>query len=111
MPSWNELDFDQGISMDEQLHSGDYQPHLHTAFRIDEPVEVDLQLAEVVDNSNETVEQFSLVFTGRASAPLQQGTYTLHHPAHGEHSIFLVPLGPANGLLHYQAVFSYLRRK
>jgi hypothetical protein len=111
MPSWNELDFDQGISMDDRLHSNDFQSNLHTAFRIDEPIQVELQLAEVLDSSNEMVEQFSLIFAGPASAQLQQGTYTLKHPTHGAHSLFLVPLEPQGGLMRYQAVFSHLCKK
>jgi hypothetical protein len=94
--------------MSKALHSGDFQPHLHTAFRIDGPIPIELQLAEMTDTSNAAIEQFSLIFTGPPSVPLQQGTYTLQHPVLGEQNIFMVPLGPQGALMRYQAVFSRL---
>jgi len=94
--------------MSEGLHSFDFQPHLHTTFRIAVPIPVELQLAEMEDTSNAAIEQFSLIFTGPPSVPLEQGTYTLLHPILGQQEIFLVPLGPQGALLRYQAVFSRL---
>ena len=39
---------------------------------------------------------------------LRQGTYTLKHPELRELAIFLVPLGPKNARMVYEAMFSRL---
>ena len=49
---------------------------------------------------------FSLVFLGPAAVLLPQRTYRLSHGSLGELDIFLVPLGPKDGKLRYEAVFS-----
>jgi hypothetical protein len=59
--------------------------------------------------SDERFEQFSLLFTAPAGAPLQQGSYEVEHPALGNLPLFLVPIaGGADGVT-YEAVFSRLR--
>ena len=50
--------------------------------------------------------QFSLVFSGPATPVLPQGTHELHHPELGELSLFLVPLGPQDGAMRYEAAFA-----
>lgn len=50
---------------------------------------------------------YSLVFRGAADRPLQQGTYTLAHSEIGGIDLFLVPIGPADDALQYEAVFSH----
>ena len=49
---------------------------------------------------------FSLIFTGPHDAPLSQGCYSLSHPGVGRQVIFLVPLGPRENGMRYQAIFS-----
>ena len=94
--------------MQESLGSRDFAAHLHTTFKIETPLELELEMAEVVDRSNQQVEQFSVIFSGPVSPWLQQGTYSLQHTKMGEVSLFLVPLGPRDGRMLYEAVFSRL---
>lgn len=92
--------------MPEFPASKDFVAHLHTAFKVETPVALELELSEVHDRSNAQLEQFSLIFTGPASPWLQQGTYTLLHPKMEELDLFLVPLGPREGRMVYEAVFA-----
>jgi hypothetical protein len=50
--------------------------------------------------------QFSLVFRGPTTPLLPQGTYALHHADLGELSLFLVPLGPKDDEMRYEAAFA-----
>jgi hypothetical protein len=88
--------------------SKDFVAHLHTAFKIETPAALELELTEVHDRSNAQLEQFSVIFTGPASPWLQQGTYTLLHPQMQGLTLFLVPLGPRDGRMVYEAVFARL---
>jgi hypothetical protein len=92
--------------MSEKLTISDFAPHLHTRFRVSQPEGYELELAEVTDDSNAQLEQFSLIFTGTASSWLQQGSYKLAHPQMRECELFLVPIGPDAAGMRYQAVFS-----
>lgn len=94
--------------MPELPASKDFAAHLHTAFRVETPMALELELAEVTDRSNAQVEQFSVLFTGPASPWLRQGTYTLFHPQMQELALFLVPLGPRDDRMVYEAVFARL---
>jgi len=96
------------IPMLDQLSSKDFAAHLHTIFRVETPATLELELAEVRDNSNAQIEQFSVLFTGPASPWLAQGTYALHHPQMGQLDLFMVPLGPRGEHMVYEAVFSRL---
>ena len=51
-------------------------------------------------------EPFSLVFLGPPRPVLPQQTWDLSHPALGTRSIFLVPIGPKDGRMRYEAVFN-----
>jgi len=86
----------------------DFAPHLRTRFGVEDFENYELELAEVADQSNAQLEQFSLTFTGAASPWLQQGSYKLTHPQIGKCELFLVPIGPDNSGMRYQAVFSRL---
>ena len=50
--------------------------------------------------------QFSLFFSGPVEALLPQGTYVLRHPELGELDLFLVPLGPGDDGMRYEAAFA-----
>jgi hypothetical protein len=63
---------------------------------------------EVNDGSNAAVEQFSVLFKGPVSPSLQQGTYTLLQAEMEQVTLFLVPLGPRDGRMVYEAVFARL---
>ena len=94
--------------MPEYPTSKDFAAHLNTIFRVESPAVLALELAEVNDRSNAAVEQFSVFFKGPVSPFLQQGTYTLQHAEMREVALFLVPLGPREGQMLYEAVFSRL---
>ena len=49
---------------------------------------------------------FSLIFLGPAAPLLPQRIYRLSHPSIGTFDLFLVPLGPGQGDLRYEAIFS-----
>lgn len=51
-------------------------------------------------------EPFSLLFLGPLQPVLPQRTWDLAHPVLGVLAIFLVPLGPMNGRMRYEAVFN-----
>jgi len=97
--------------MPERLTINDFVPHLHTGFRVSQPEDYELELAEVTDRSNAQLEQFSLIFTGTAAPWLPQGLYRLAHARMGECELFLVPIGPDAGRMRYQAVFSRFLRE
>jgi len=94
--------------MSTQFGKNDFAPHLHTIFRVETPMALELEMVELKDKSNAHVEQFALLFTGPASPWLPQGTYTLLHPEMGELSLFMGPKGPREALMTYEVVFSRL---
>ena len=51
-------------------------------------------------------QQFSLFFSGPADVVLPQGTYALRHADLGDLDLFLVPLGPRDGGMRYEAAFA-----
>jgi hypothetical protein len=49
---------------------------------------------------------FSLLFRGGGPGHVPQGTYRLQNHAMGTLDLFLVPLGPRDGAMAYEAVFN-----
>jgi hypothetical protein len=49
---------------------------------------------------------FSVVFAGPLEPVLPQRIYPLAHPALGSFELFLVPIGPEEGRMRYEAVFT-----
>jgi hypothetical protein len=49
---------------------------------------------------------FSVVFRSASPAHLPQATYRLDHDALGALDVFLVPIGPLDGGMGYEAVFN-----
>ena len=94
--------------MAELLRSRDFAAHLHTVFRVETPVALELELTEVNERSNDKVEQFSVFFQGPASPWLRQGMHMLQHAQMQRVDLFLVPLGPREGRMVYEAVFARL---
>ena len=95
--------------MAEFVTSSDFVAHLQTVFHVETPIALELELLEVRDRSNAHIEQFSVFFSGPESPFLKQGIYTLKHAEMLDLEIFLVPLGPKNARMAYEAVFSRLR--
>ena len=97
--------------MPNELIFQDFVPYLHTRFRVATLDDYELTLTEANDLSRERTEQFSLIFTCPVLPWLPQGIYTLTPSGdakHSEISLFLVPIGPNDEGMRYEAVFSRL---
>jgi Domain of unknown function (DUF6916) len=108
----------------DKLTSADFAPHLHTTFHLslgpwDQPHDpaahgapLPLELIEVVDLGADSAvapaqrRPFSLIFHHPGSSYLPQRIYTLEHAALGRLELFLVPIGPDQGGMRYQAIFT-----
>ena len=56
--------------------------------------------------ANAKREPFSLIFVAPDSSHVPQHTYRLANADLGDLTIFLVPIGPVDGQMRYQAVFN-----
>lgn len=97
----------------EQLTGSDFRPYLNTTFTIRlegiDPIPLDLVSVTESDAGPwpDARQPFALHFLGPVSTQyLLQHIYTLHHPTMGTLELFLVPLGPEQGRMRYEAVFS-----
>jgi hypothetical protein len=99
----------------DQLTSADFVVQLHTIFRAQwtdiEPVDLELNhVSDLNPASTATPEgrqPFSLEFLGPVSSHyLPQHIYRLEHAQLGVLEIFLVPLGPEQGRMRYEAIFT-----
>ena len=90
----------------------DYEAQLNTVFEL--PLEegslamklvtVDSVTADTTETGQ--AEPFSAVFETEVAESVEQGTYTLAHSAVGEITLFIVPIGPADSGMRYEAVFT-----
>ena len=90
-----------------------FSDHLDTAFTvmIEGDQTVTLTLTEVRSlgtrpTGDLTIESFSLIFEGPTSPMLAQSSFEFVHDQMGEFFIFIVPLGPRQGVMIYEAVFN-----
>jgi len=99
----------------DQLTSAEFAAYLQEVFRAQWPgIEpVDLVLDRVTDLNPATTAKpdgrrpFSIEFLGPISPQyLQQHIYRLEHAQLGVLEIFLVPLGPEQGRMRYEAIFT-----
>ena len=96
----------------DKLKAQHFEPHLGTAFRIDftdhAPVELVLAQVDAVGGQTETEGRapFSLLFCGPLAPLLPQRIYPLQHAELGVLEIFIVPLGPDDAGMRYEAVFA-----
>jgi hypothetical protein len=108
----------------DQLNAKVFHPLLHETFDLfaynpDQPASHPAQdmsrkitLIEVTELGDATVSDqsrrrsFSLIFHEVASTYLPQRIYTIAHPALGRLDLFLVPIGPDQNGMRYQAVFN-----
>ena len=106
----------------KKLTCTDFSAQLNTRFtaRIDEgdpddgedPVDVELELVEAKDRTNDQCERFSLIFQGPGDRMVDQGCYALNHDTMGENQIFLVPIGKDEEKgYRYEAVFNRLKEE
>lgn len=102
--------------MPETLTPATFTPLVGTNFTITFPdgtIELTLGAAESrgtraprPDVPDFRTEPFSLVFLGPLTPILPQRTWDLAHAAVGSVAIFLVPIGPKDGRMRYEAVFN-----
>lgn len=91
------------------LTAADFRPRLREAFTLSGPAAtLDLVLVEVEElgPAARSGNAFSLRFLGPAQPVLPQAIYRLDNAAMGTLEIFLVPLGPWQGGMRYEAVFA-----
>jgi hypothetical protein len=70
--------------------------------------EVELKLAAVqrLGHALRAGGAFSLQFHGPAGPAIPQATYPLRHEALGTLELFIVPLGPKDGVNRYEVIFT-----
>jgi hypothetical protein len=102
----------------ETLTLETFAPHLGETFRIPLPdgQAIELELIDarsLVDpyagrsGPRPARAPFGLVFKGPAAAPaLSQQIYPLEHAALGRHELFVVPIGPDQGRMRYEVIFT-----
>ena len=86
-----------------------FEPHRGETFRLTAADrEVELTLAEVqrLGHALRAGGAFSLQFHSAAGPMLPQAIYPLHHKALGALELFIVPIGPKDGVNRYEAVFT-----
>ena len=101
--------------MMEKLTGADFRPHLNQTFRIhkesSEPLESELiEVSDVGPDSREGEaaerRSFSILLRGPAEPVLPQAIYRIEHADMGVLDLFLVPIGPDNQGMRYEAVFN-----
>ena len=94
----------------ERLTREDLLPYVGNKFRLsteDQPIfEIELHAVEAVGGTPNQREPFSALFLAPAEPFLQQAIYTLEHESIGPLTLFLVPLGPFQDGMKYEAVFT-----
>ena len=97
----------------DTLEQADFARHLATGFRLRRPEGEVLELTLVeatlhphLPHSPGRRRGFSLVFRSPSPVPLAQGVYGLDHDEMGSLELFLVPIGPREGGMCYEAVFN-----
>src|SRR5262245_53099009 len=107
-----------------ELTSADFAPHLHTTFQLslgpwDQPHDpaahgamLALELIEITDLGTDAAvapaqrRPFSLIFRQPEGAYLPQRIYSIEHAALGQLDLFLVPIGPDQRGMRYEAIFT-----
>lgn len=66
----------------------------------------DLRPNAAADSGTERRTPFALLFHAPVGPYLPQATYLIRHDVLGEFPLFLVPLGPRDGHMRYEAIFT-----
>ena len=97
----------------EELRRMDFEKHLGDTFRVETESEetVDLVLVETTEIGSERsytkrAEPFAVEFRGPSDLLLEQGTRELVHEHLGTMELFIVPVGPDDEGIRYEAVFN-----
>lgn len=93
-----------------------FSPHLGEPFRVVvEDTSLDLTLHSAGVYGTESArewskssgrEPFTLTFLGPEDRVIQQAMYTVEHPQIGAFQLFLVPIGPVQQGMRYEAIFT-----
>jgi len=83
-------------------------------FRLEDGQSMDVNLVEATDLKRHAPNEpglasrnpFSVVFRGPADTVLQQMTYRVEHEKIGKFDVFIVPIGPDDEGMRYEAIFS-----
>ena len=93
----------------DSLTAADFRPHTGTMFRLADE-SVDCELIEVTGQEASahpgTRAPFSVVLRGPPQPMLDQQIRRLEHDEMGVLELFLVPIGPDNAGMLYEAVFT-----
>jgi hypothetical protein len=97
----------------DSLQADDFRPHLGSRFSLWLSASEQLELV-LVDVSEHTQlpgvagrrRSFSLVFRSAVPGHLPQAIYRLEHEPLGTMDVFLVPIGPRDGGMCYEAIFN-----
>jgi hypothetical protein len=95
----------------DKLTSADFTVHLRQPFRIRlegmEPLETELiEVTELGEAAPGRRRAFSLIFRGPRQIVLPQRIYSLEHEVMGVFDLFLVPIGPDQAGMRYEAIFT-----
>ena len=95
----------------ESLALGTFAPRIGDRFRLStsEGAAIDATLIEATPIGASALgrrQPFSIVFLGPLSPVWAQRIYRVEHEALGSCDLFLVPIGPRDGGMQYQAIFT-----
>lgn len=101
----------------ETLTLETFSPHVGETFRIplqgDQSIELELVDARSLFDSyagrpgpRTARAPFALVLKGPAAPVLPQRIYPLEHATIGRHELFIVPIGPDQGRMRYEVIFT-----
>lgn len=98
--------------MTEQLMCADFAAQIGSTFTIhysgDAALEVHLTEAVELRAPTNAGHSFQLIFQSDRREYLPQGSFLFRHPVLGEQQIFIVPIGPTEQGMRYQAIFNYV---
>jgi Domain of unknown function (DUF6916) len=92
----------------ENFTVGTFSGYLGNSFRVhhDESSTLNLELVSATELNEGSERPFSIVFRGPRDALLPQRIYRMEHEEIGAFDIFLVPIGPDEEGLLYEAIFN-----
>jgi hypothetical protein len=85
-----------------------FSGHLGDSFRVylDDASPLDIELISATELGESSGRPFSIVFRGPKDSPLPQRIYRMEHEEIGAFDLFVVPIGPDEEGLRYEAIFN-----
>ncbi|MEM7427440.1 MAG: hypothetical protein AAF441_15200 [Pseudomonadota bacterium] len=93
----------------DKITCAEFEKHLNQEFKVDsDEVDMSLKLVEAKAMAHGKREggAFTLLFSGPEDPQLQQGMIPLEHPEMGKIELFMVCVGPGQGELDYEVIFT-----